>query len=162
MIEKKNSGDNSSIISAGKNNLIITPEGRKARLNVHAAAITGGSGSGSAVTGGLWTTGLPLSSGESSEGGTEVDAAATTTSLGRLAARLDFLVLFPDFATSSSPPVRLFFFFPRSAGGCSSSEVTIWLLAVCSVEGGGRGAWPGGAGIEPYAPGWGGYMAMVG
>jgi len=132
----QNSDDNSSISQRrNKKKQFDNDIGRldSPRLNVHAAAMTGGSGSAStALMAWLWITGLPRSSCESSDGGTEVEveAAVTTTSLAILATLLDFLGFFPDFDASSSPPIRLFFFFPRSVRGCSSSEVTIWLLAV--------------------------------
>src|SRR6266404_4156431 len=118
--------------------------------------MTGGSGSAPPLRGALWTTGLPRSSFESSEGGAgEIEATATTTSLAGLATRLVFLTLFPDFDPPSSPPTRFFFFFPRPEAAFSSSEVAIWLLAACSADDWG-GAWPDGVGMGPYAPGGGG------
>jgi len=87
-----------------------------------AAAITGGSGSSPPLAGRLWATGLPWSSGESSEGGAMgVAEAAATASFAEFITRLDFLL---DFDVPSSPPDR-FFFFGRSAEGRSSSEVAV-------------------------------------
>jgi hypothetical protein len=115
--------------------------------STQAAAITGGSGSSPPLAGRLWAMGLPWSSGESSEGGAAIGVtdAATTASLTEFRTRLDFLL---DFDVPSSPPDR-FFFFGRSTEGRSSSEVAVWLPAVCSMG----GAWPGGTGMGPYAPG---------
>ena len=99
-----------------------------------AAAMTGGNGSPPTPPDVLCATGLPWSSGESSEGGAAgVGATTAGASLTAFVARLDFLV---DFDPPSSPPARLFFF-ERSAAGRSSSEVAVWLPAVCSVGTGG-------------------------
>src|SRR6266436_4221456 len=111
--------------------------------------MTGGSGSPPEPPDLLWATGLPWSSGESSDAG--VGAVATTgagASPVGFVPRLDFLL---DLDTPSSPPAR-FFFLGRSAATRESSEAATWLLAVCSVA----GAWPDGVGIGPYAPGGGG------
>jgi len=113
--------------------------------------MTGGNGSPPTVAVVLCATGLPWSSGESSDGGAAGATATATTagaSLAAFAARLDFL---PVFDAPSSPPAR-FFFFERSPMGRSSSEVAVWLPAVDSV-GGADGAWPVGVGMGPYAPG---------
>lgn len=116
---------------------------------VQAAAMTGGNGPPPIVPVVLCATGLPWSSGESSDGGA-AGAMVTNTgaSLAAFAARLDFL---PVFDAPSSPPAR-FFFFERSPAGRSSSEVPVWLPAVGSVGGAG-GACPDGVGMGPYAPG---------
>jgi hypothetical protein len=122
---------------------------KKKNLVVQAAAMTGGNGSPPTGAVVLCATGLPWSSGESSDSGAG-GATATTggASLAAFAARLDFL---PVFDAPSSTPAR-FFFFERSPTGRSSSEVTVWLPAVDSVGGAG-GAWPVGVGMGPYAPG---------
>lgn len=111
--------------------------------------MTGGNGSPPIVPVVLWATGLPWSSGESSDGGAGGATADTVGApLAAFAARLDFL---PAFDAPSSPPAR-FFFFERSPAGRSSSEVAVWLPAVGSVGAPG-GAWPDGVGMGPYAPG---------
>ena len=122
---------------------------KKPTNRIQAAAMTGGNGSPPTVPVMLCATGLPWSSGESSDRG--AGGATTTTggaSIAAFAARLGFL---PVLDAPSSPPAR-FFFFERSPAGRSSSEVAVWLPAVGSVGGAG-GAWPDGVGIGPYAPG---------
>jgi hypothetical protein len=113
--------------------------------------MTGGSGSLPPLMGRLWATGLPWSSGESSDGGAAgVAETAATASLAEWTTRL--VLLFPAVLDVPSSPPERFFFFDRSTERDSSSEVAVWLPAVCSTG----AAWPGAVGMGPYAPGGGG------
>jgi len=119
-----------------KKKLIAMRKKTSALYSVQAAAMTGGSGSPPTPPDVLCATGLPWSSGESAGGGTAAVTVTVTTagtSLTAFVVRLDFLL---DFDAPSSPPAR-FFFFERSTTGRSSSEVAVWLPAVCSVGGAG-------------------------
>ena len=110
--------------------------------------MTGSNGSPPTVPVVLCATGLPWSSGESSDSAGGATATTGGAAIAAFVARLDFL---PVFDVPSSPPA-CFFFFERSPAGRSSSEVAVWLPAVGSVGGAG-GTWPDGVGIGPYAPG---------
>jgi hypothetical protein len=134
--EKDIDNNNNSLLPGGQKQekLIAMRKKTSALYSVQAAAMTGGSGSPPTPPDVLCATGLPWSSGESAGRGTAAVTVTTAgTSLTAFVVRLDFLL---DFDAPSSPPARLFFF-ERSATGRSSSEVAVWLPAVCSVGGAG-------------------------